>query len=166
MKPSLLFTGFGLFFLCLFVHIIIWRFRHPRRHGLALFMIFVMPIFNLAILRLLYPFFTWLDFASIALLHLAMSFAYIQTYPAVQALSPSLRILILVRNSMPAGIKEADILEFFNSKQILEDRIHDLTVSHLASETNGALQITTKGRLFIWPFLLLRKILGLPPGKG
>lgn len=167
MKPSILLAGVGLFLLSLFVHVVIWRFWHPRRHALALFIIFIMPLFLLAFaLSIVWTTFQWLDFASVALLHLALSFAYIQTYPAVQALSPSLRILILVRASMPAGMKEAEIFECFDSKQILDDRIHDLTISHLASETNGVLEITAKGRLFILPFLALRKILGLAPGKG
>lgn len=167
MKSFILLAGISLFLICLFVHVFIWRFWHPRRHGLALLMIFVLPIFILAILLPnLWAAFTWLDFASVTLFHLSLSFAYIQTYPAVQALSPSLRILILVQTSMPAGMSEAEVLKFFDAEQILDDRIHDLTVSHLVSEINGALEITTKGRLFILPFLLLRKILGLPQGKG
>ena len=167
MKLSTVFVGIGLFLLCLLVHVIIWRFWHPRRHGLALFMIFLMPIFSFPIfLPVFSTSFTWLDITAIALLHFALSCAYIQTYPAVQALSPSLRILILIRKSMPTGMREIEILASFDAKQILEDRIYDLTVSHLAEETNGALEITSKGRLFILPFFMLRKILGLPPGKG
>ncbi len=167
MKSSILFGGAGLFFLCLCFHVAIWRFWHPRRQGLALFSIFLTPVFVLTIgCSVLPTSFSWPDLASVILLHLSMSFAYIQTYPAVQALSPSLRILILVQTSMPTGMKEIEILQSFPVKEILDDRIHDLIASRLTSETNKVLEITLKGRLFILPFLALRKILGLPPGKG
>lgn len=99
-------------------------------------------------------------------MHAALSCAYIQVYPASQADSPSFKILLLVRKSMPAGMTQREIRAIFNSKVLLEDRLQDLTHAGLIKEYESNLELTQKGHALILPFMILRRLIGLPMGKG
>lgn len=107
-----------------------------------------------------------LDLTAAGLLHAALSSAYIQVYPASQADSPSLRVLLLVGTSMPVGMTENEIQASFNEDALLESRIQDLVESGLVTESRGKLELSAEGRFLITPFILLRRMLGLEAGKG
>ena len=121
----------------------------------------MIPIF-----LLLRPYLSLLDLSAIVLLHIALSSAYIQVYPASQATSPSLKILLLIKKSMPHGMAEIQIQKVFNPKELLETRIQDLVDSGLVWENGDKLALTSSGHALILPFVFLRQILGLPAGKG
>lgn len=104
--------------------------------------------------------------AAVALLHFSLTCAYLQTYPVLQALSPSLLILLIVGDAGPEGLSEKEVLSHFGPKQLLEDRIEDLLDANLAYESGSSLQLTTTGQLTVFLLTNLRKILGLPPGQG
>jgi len=166
-QAEILYHGAGLFLLALATHVILWRLQRPEKQILTFALIFLLPI----LVYLLWQRFgsqtrSWLDLFSVTLLYMSLTVAYIQTYPAVQALSPSLRILLLVGNAMPKGITEGEILGAFDPKQLLEDRIQDLLDARFVQESEGRLEITPRGSLLILPGALLRRILGLPVGKG
>lgn len=108
----------------------------------------------------------WVDFIAVMLLYVSLSVAYVQTYPAVQALSPSLRILLFVGDAASRGLSEEELLVRFNRKQLLEDRIQDLIKGGFVRESTGQLEITPKGSLLLFPGLFLRKLLGLTAGRG
>lgn len=106
------------------------------------------------------------DLLAIALLHIAISCAYIQVYPASQADSPSFKILLLIQKSIPNGITEREIQAVFLSQKLLDDRIQDLIDSGLIQEKASTLELTSKGKTFLFPFVFLRKILGYAKGEG
>ena len=168
LKSYVLFSGFLLFFFCLALHVILWRRRRPGHHILSLLTIFLVPLAVFAILFLTGWFGSkpGIDLIAIGLLHLAMTAAYIQTYPAIYAISPSLRIALLVHGSMPAGMTQEEIFGRFDSKELLEDRIQDLVDARLVHQTDGNLRLARKGTIAIVPFVILRKILGLEVGRG
>ena len=100
------------------------------------------------------------------LLHYVLSLAYILSYPAAQASSPSLTILLFIRHSMPQGVTKEDISSFLRN-QSLEHRINDLISENLVREKkDGRLEPTKKGHLLLKMFILFRKAYGLPIGKG
>ena len=111
-------------------------------------------------------FLSWIGSASIGLLHIALSLAYIQIYPASQAASPSLKILLLVKESMPVGMTENEIQTCFNPKELLEARIQDLVDSGLVRQTDDKLELSPCGYGLVLPFIVLRKLLGLQAGQG
>ena len=167
MNPSVLAVGFGSFLLCLILHISVWRTRHPRRHALALFAIFFVPVgILLPVAGAVFGPGSWTDIAAILLLHTALSCAYIQIYPASQADSPSLRILVMVEHVKPRGMTETEIRSRFRSDELLEARLQDLVLAGLTHESNNRLALTPRGRAFIYPFVLFRDLLGAPPPKG
>jgi hypothetical protein len=164
--------GLALFASCVGLHIALWRTLRPRRHVLALFSVFFGPWLALTLgLCLLCPAgcrcplcASW---AAASLLHLALSCAYIQTYPAVQARSPTLRMLLIVRDSMPEGAAPADILARLDQRAMLADRIQDLVEGGLLREpAPGKLELGPCGLALILPFSALRRALGLGRGKG
>lgn len=167
MSPSILIVVALLFLFSTALHVILWRWRRPQQQIGWFLIIFLtpLPLLALAGVRLL-PYLSLQDFLFIALAHLALSCAYIQIYPACQALSPSLMVLLFVGNSMPDGMTEAEIQARFSKKILLGNRIQDLLVSGFIREGHGQFEITPRGLWIVLPGILLRKMLGLAPGKG
>lgn len=176
MKFSILLNGIFVFIGCLFIHIIIWRWRYPKKHIIALFLIFILLPFAFVIAYIglgqfgFLPdniiFFSTEDWLAIYLLNFALSLAYILSYPAIEAVSPSLAILLIVGDSNANGAAHDDLLHVFDDEVVLEPRIHDLIVAGLIVESDGYLSIAPRGAIFIRCFILLRQLLGLPIGKG
>lgn len=164
---SVLLTGFVVFFCCLVAHILLWRIGHPRNHALALLGVFLgLGGALLALLWLLCPVCSMLDLFALVLLHISLSCVYIQIYPASQADSPSLKILVLVGRSMPDGMTEAEIQKHFASEDLFTARLRDLLAVGQVRQDGDSLILTSKGLALVVPFLALRKTLGLPAGKG
>ena len=167
MKSEVILLAFGVFFVSLAGHIVVWRIRHPRRHALALFVFFSIPasLMIWAISRVLDSL-SGTDLFAIALMYTAVSSAYIQLYPASQAQSPSMKLLSMVQKSMPHGMTEDEIRVSFDSAQIFQARVDDLLHAGLLRREDGFIALTGKGRAFIWPFIFYRRLLGIPEGKG
>ena len=166
MSPEVIFLGAGTFLVCLAAHVILWRLRRPHRHALALLAVFFMGGASLLSLERVIFHLGIENWIAVALLHFAMSCGYIQLYPASQAQSPSVTILLAVKKSMPRGMSEAEIVSLINPGKIFHDRIEDLTASGLVTGQNGTLALTARGRAFIRPFMIYRALLGIPEGKG
>lgn len=167
MSPSVLLEGFILFLISLALHILIWRRRVPSNQVLVFLILFLFPVPFIAAYSLSFAgLFHWENFLAALLLYLALGTAYVQSYPTCQALSPSLQILLLIGSAGSTGLGETEIRERFGSKALLGDRIRDLLQSALVRSRGEQLEITPKGRLLLFPGILLRKGLGLPLGKG
>ena len=70
--------------------------------------------------------FTTINWLSVYLLHFAFASAYILSYPAVEAVSPSLAIVLMIGGSNMQGIAHKDLLPLFDDETVLEPRIKDL----------------------------------------
>lgn len=103
--------------------------------------------------------------ALLALLHLSLSTAYVFTYPALEGLSPSLIILTLIEKEA-SGMTEDQIACHFDVETLWGKKIEGLVGSGLVKETADRLRITGRGRIFIFPYIALRRFLGLPMGGG
>lgn len=167
--PEILLVSFLLFSFSFSLHIMIWRWWRPRYRILILFFLFfILPLVFLkadGIRGVPHP----LEYASvfaIMLLHIALSCAYIQTYPAAEAVSPSLEILIQVHKAMPRGLSQEQILRQLNTHQLFDARIQDLVTAGLIKNSKSILEPTFLGYAIVLPFLLFRKILALPAGEG
>lgn len=167
MHGNVLLLGLGLFGFCLATHVILWRFYRPRHHVLALMtLFFIGGLILLWGVRAAFDSLSGADGVAIALLHIALSCGYIQLYPASQAQSPSVTILIAVKKSMPRGMSESEIGSLLNPEMTFHDRIEDLVAAGLIRDGNEKLALTDRGRAFILPFIYYRRMLGIPEGKG
>ncbi len=174
MKMEILVSGIVVFIASIFIHILIWRVRSPGQRGLTLFFIFfILPL----IIWLFYSVFAFMgvlpmgygpgliEGAAILLLHYSLSAAYIMTYPAVEALSPTLVIALFMGESSTATAHE-ELIRLFPEESILTPRIMDLARAKLVRLDNETLSLTFRGRVLIQFFILFRAFIGLKPGRG
>lgn len=167
--PQILLWGSVSFAAAFLVHILIWRWRKPKRQ-----------IASLAAVFLLFPFLAYLAFflhalpgsvfpwtALFAFLwHSALSSVYLMTYPPIQAGCPSLKIVLLVKNAGPAGLSADEIRGLFSKDALFEERFQDLVKDGLVSFKYDAWGITLSGRILSRFFLAYRRLLNLPLGEG
>lgn len=176
MPISVLPIGFLLFFVSLCIHVAIWRWWRPQNDILALFIIFlVLPVTAIPailIFRVSGMFSplnctcTFRVLVSGLFLHFALSAAYIMSYPASQAVSPSLIIILIIARAMPIGCTQKEIESHFDDDILLNNRFQDLIDAKLAKEQNGALTLTTRGIVITRVFSFYRRLLGLQIGEG
>jgi len=174
MTTVILFSGLVIFLVCLLIHVTIWRIRFPKRPAFMLFFVFFfLPLFA----WLLYSFFVLIRVmpagygpslvygAAILLLHFSLSSAYILSYPAVEAISPTLAIaLFMGKTGHEARFEE--LVRLFPDESILTPRIEDLVESRLIRLDNGTLSLTLGGRILVYCFIGFRSFIGLKRGKG
>ncbi len=169
--------AFGIFFSCLLIHVLLWRVKRPLRQASALFLIFIgLPVIFSALVFGISLFshkncfiiagLTGAEWALVLLLDLALSAAYILTYPAAQAISPSLKILLIIGGASPTGVSYEEMVNEFPAKDLFDRRVEDLFDEELIREESGGLVLTSSGAALARVFILIRKLLGLPAGKG
>ena len=110
--------------------------------------------------------FTPTEWSAVYLFHFTLSFAYILSYPAIEAVSPSLAILLMIGDSNLHGVVHEDLLHVFDDEIVLEPRIQDLIEAGLIIKSEDYLMATSRGSTLVKCFILLRRLLGLPIGKG
>jgi len=166
---SILLIGFLIFLGSLCLHIIIWRINTPKNYFFALLVVFVaIPLaVGVIVINWLKVFYIApIEWFSILFLYFSFVGAYILSYPAIQASCPSLLMLLIIGGSTSRGITYVELKSGFDSSALVETRLQDLIDSGFAVESNDYYTITKLGKLVLRPFMLLRKLLGLPMGRG
>lgn len=171
---KILFWGaaiFGAFFL---VHLVIWKVRLPRRQVKTILLILFggLAASLTALARLPAGF----SVAGIAaprgaaeLLHVAvfvtsLILAYMITYTALEADSPSLVMTMRIQAAGSGGLSERDLETAFNDEIMVVPRIKDLLTDKMAFLSEGRYRLTPKGRILARIFISYRAVLGLPKG--
>lgn len=171
---AILLYGATLFIACLIAHVLLWRVRLPVHRALALFFIFfVLPPMAWSFYSLLASMGAapsgygpaLLRGAAILLLHYALSAAYILSYPAVEALSPTLVIALYLGES-GAPVPRGDLAALLPDESVLEPRIRDLVESRLVRLHGNELSLTPRGGALMSFFSLFRAFIGMRPGRG
>src|SRR3989338_2855002 len=149
-------AGFGVSFL---IHIFVWRRERPKRQLVWLAGIFlVFPAFIYVILFCLFA-----DKQSLGLagfLHLLFSGAYILSYPAVQAPSPSLKVIRDVQAAMPDGLRLEDIYRVLAVNESIGFCVDNLIEEKLLCFKKDKLVLSLPGRLVAGFFRHFRRCLG------
>lgn len=173
MSAAVLLVGFTLFAACLMLHVVIWRIGRPRSDARALFVIFLIAptlggaaLFGASLFALGGPVASPLDSAAVLLLHWALASAYVLTYPAAQAQSPSLEIAYAVGQSMPRGLSREEILALLSSEALVHSRVDDLIDNRLIRVDGDRYVLTVSATRLVRGFLGLRRLLGLPKRGG
>lgn len=166
---NIIFSGLVLFVFCLSLHVFVWRLRRPSSTHRALFLIFLgLPILAAVVTCVVFSLSAdgLRVLAGVMLLHLSLGAAYIMSYPAVEALSPSLAITLMLKGAGTSGLGREDLLGIFSDEVVLGPRLADLEQAGMITSSGGFISITGRGRTLVMPFILLRKILGLSEGAG
>lgn len=173
MTASVLLSGFLAFALCLAAHIVLWRIARPRSDLRALVAIFFVVPSAAALLVVtagaIAPGAGLPDALHVAaglLLHWALSCAYVQSYPAAQAMAPSLEIAYAVRRSMPRGLSREELLARLNTGALVEERVEDLVADRLVRLERDRYVLTPVSAVLVRFFLGLRALLGLRQPGG
>ena len=173
MTAGVLLAGFVSFAACLAAHVALWRVARPRSDMRALFTIFLVAPSAVAVgvgaAGALVPAADLpdrLDVAAALLLHWALSSAYIQSYPAAQAMAPSLAIAYAVHKSLPHGLSREELVAQLNTSALVQERVEDLVADRLVRVEGGRYALTRASTVLIRFFLGLRVLLGLRQPGG
>lgn len=149
--------GVASFALAWAAHALWWRASPNRRSVTALAWIFiVVPSAGYA-LAVPGALAAWI-------MHLWLGVNYIAIYPALQATSPTLKMLCLI--SRRGGIAEDALVRETAQPSLLEARVEDLLSSGLARRGTSGLELSARGRVLAETFFFYRRLIGLPRGEG
>jgi len=157
-----------------FVHLVIWRISLPRRQTRALQYLFFGALFIMlpAIWEVLcvVPSLRYLvpvrvaEYLHIFVFSTSLILAYIITYSAIEADSPSLLIVREVADAGRDGLKEEKLKAELNNDFLIEPRLRDLIVDKMVYVHGDKYRLTSKGFLIAKIFVLSRKLLNAPKG--
>ena len=163
----LLMAAFGL-------HVVIWRIRVPGRQNKVLLQCFLGVLVvgslllnyfsnDIALLGVNPP--TRLAaYARLWMYFISFTLAYMITYSAVEADSPSLVIILKIAATGASGLKEESLLRELNDDALIVPRIRDLLRDKMAVQAEGKYRLRPKGVMLSRLFQLYRNLMGA--GKG
>jgi hypothetical protein len=100
----------------------------------------------------------------IALFMFAMLCAYVITYSALEADSPTLVMVRMLHEARPNGLETAAFLARLGDEVLVLPRVRDLFRDRMAEEVDGRIVLTAKGRLMAGYFNLYARVLGIGLG--
>jgi len=147
------------------LHVAWWRWRRPKADiGAILALFLVAPAVVYAALAA-WPALTVPEWVAAYVLHAAVSSAYVQTYPATQARSPTLSILVAVGRA-PEGLDRDEITAALSRSGLVGERVEDLQRNALVRLEGERLVLTPPGKVLARAFGAYRGWLGLPDLGG
>jgi hypothetical protein len=164
-----LLSASALFAVAFLIHLVVWRFRLPGRQSAALLAIFTGCLVcwlgaawiapgNPTAPR------SGIEAVHVALVHVALTLAYVVAYSAIEHRSPSMTLLLAAAASGTRGLTREQLRGLLVAALPVESRLEAMVrEGMLASGPDGYL-LTPKGRA--WEGVLggWRRLLGLPRG--
>ncbi len=173
MRAAVLAAGFVSFACCLILHVVLWRVARPRSDIRCLLILFLAAPAVIALVACAVALtnatvrcLDRLDVLAVLLMHLALSSAYVQTYPAAQARSPSLEIAYAVGRSMPRGLSREELLAIVDTGRLVDARVEDLLANRLVRREGDRYGLTALSTGLVRVVLVIRFLLGLPRYGG
>lgn len=107
---------------------------------------------------------TAIEYWNFVMLYSAMALAYMITYSAVQADSPTMAILLKIEGTGPRGRSREEILADLDDAVLLLPRLDDLVIGNLVTLRDGRFVITRQGSLLARTYIFYRGLLGMEKG--
>lgn len=159
-----LIEGTGLFLTSFAIHVMLWRARLPRHQWRALFLVFAIVAGIAAALHiglglsshgLTSPrlILTILLFGSLAV-------TYMILFSALEADSPTLTMIELIRQRRSNGVDEAELSAGFLEQTFPRVRLEQMLHDGLVENAGGHLRVTAQGRRVASLVLPYRRLLG------
>lgn len=168
---SVLCWGGTLFLVALLLQLIVWRISLPRRQTKMLLSIFFSTLaIGLFVAHALsspgnvLAINSFSGYIHISIFFVSLTLAYMITYSAIEADSPSLSMVNSIAKAGPGGLDEQLFIQMMSDDLLVNPRIEDLLRDKMAYQAGNKLRLTTKGLLFARLFILQRKLLDLPKG--
>lgn len=173
---SILFYGAALFTAAFLIHFTIWKIHLPTHQKSILLVIFitfllggVVVLFllkgSVVILGIMPPQ-TLPEYLQLCIFFVSLGLAYMVTYSALEADSPSLVMVMSIAKTKKDGLEENIFKQKINDEKLLIPRIHDLVSEKLAYIEEGKYRLTPKGLMFARLFMFYRISLLRRPQKG
>lgn len=157
---SVLFYGILTFFIALLIHLMVWRICLPKKNrALILANIFFWTLVLGAIVLKGIP--GYLDYI---VLYCCLAAAYIVSYPAMEADSPSLEIVRDIAGAGGSGLDKSELYRIMSDEILVVARIEDLLADDLIRIDSGKYVLTSKGRFLAGIFVRFRKLLNAAKG--
>lgn len=151
------------------IHLIVWRIRIPTHQTSALLQIFFGTYFlSIPVLWILnrtgYSTFlcfpqTVFNYAHTLFLFTSCTLAYVITYSAIEADSPSLVIVKLISEAGAAGLDGEALYSRLSDDVLVKPRVHDLLRDTMAVLEGDRVCLTSKGRWFVTIFIFYRALI-------
>jgi hypothetical protein len=114
------------------VHLVWWRVRLPKRQRAVLLLLFfgggvlLSPLVAVVLQAAELPPLSWIQWLNVALAVLSVALAYVVTYSALEADSPTLSLVRRVAQSGPAGVSLGQLEDFMNERPFVAARLSAL----------------------------------------
>lgn len=170
---TVLIWGLGSFLLVFLLHLLVWRTRLPTRQARTMLMIFlgVFPAILLVacwmgIKNSASPWFlhSLSEYIHTAFLYLVLTLAYLNTYPALEADSPSLVITEKISQAGRDGLAKDIFQQSMTDDILLVPRLKDLLLDEMAYMDGDKYRLTPKGVWLARIFSFYRKLIRAPKG--
>jgi len=158
------------------LHLLVWKIHVPKRQTKALlFIMFGTLIIGFVILGFL-PSDTafaairipqnWPDFLHMILYVTSLILAYMITYSAIEADSPSLTLVLKISQAGEKGLGPDEIAQAFNDELLIKPRLNDLITDKMVYMSGNGYRLTGKGIFLAKLFAFHRRILLLQKKGG
>ncbi|GJQ57648.1 MAG: hypothetical protein D8M57_00215 [Candidatus Scalindua sp. AMX11] len=173
---TILFWGLALFASAFVIHFVLWKIRLPNRQIKAILQIFF-TVLVVGILLLwsvpdtsifcgIAPPTSFAEQIHISLFFISLTLAYMITYTALEADSPSLVIMTAINDAGPDGLDKKCFDKLMNDDILVKPRIRDLLLNKKVKMDGDRYVLTPKGVLFAQIFITYRKIMNVSHKGG
>jgi len=170
---AVLLWGIMIFIFGFAIHILVWKIRLPKRQVKTFMQIFAgvwfLSLISLIGLGITFPDnallpHTYWEFIHISLLTLVIVLSYMNTYPGIEADSPTLVIVDAIQSAGPKGLEQLSLEKKLNDDILVSPRIEDLLTDQMAYLDGSTLRLTQKGRIMARLFIFYRSLMKAPKG--
>lgn len=151
------------------IHFIIWKIRLPVHQKSILIFIFSITLIagssvlfyfrqHISLLGIRPPQELY-EYFQIFVFFISVSLAYMVTYSALEADSPSLVMIMTIANSGKEGLSQKNFEEKINNDTLIIPRLNDALSEKLVYLNGDKYNLTLKGRIFSAIFMFYREII-------
>jgi hypothetical protein len=171
---AVLFYASSLFGISFLSHVIVWRIHLPKRQGKVVGLLFFGFLCGGSLLFWkhgmdlsvfgLHPPSDLAQFLQFWLYYISLTLAYMITYSAVEADSPSLIIIMKIAERGSSGVSKENLARLINDEILMEPRLEDLLKDKMAELCEGKYRLRAKGMIMAHVFRFYRNIMGANKG--
>lgn len=170
---QVIFWGTLFWVLSFAIQFIVWKLYLPKRQTRALLLIFFGVLVSGCAALWVKPGVSiwgvtapenWSVFSGIALYFTSFTLAYMITYSALEADSPSLVMVLKVADAGEAGLPKSNFHEHMNDALLVDPRLRDMVTDKMVVPDGDQYRLTTKGRNMAQLFIGYRNLLKLEKG--
>ncbi len=165
---NVLFYGLLLAALAFLLHLVIWKIYLPKRQVAALLKIFFLVLISGIFLLIKFPkLINWdilpsanfFEISQLLLLYISITAAYIVSYPAIEADSPTLVIIKAVAGAGVRGLDKSKLEEMMKDDLLIVPRVRDMLSDKMIYLDGEKYKLMPKGMAMARIFLFYKNMI-------